>query len=114
MLQSLEKTETIELAKAPRDPTLLASVALLASWIAEHLVGLVVKRIQAKCIVNAAEPPALLPLAMQISVLRETARQYHLRGCHYLSAVPAAASSNATCPSNYQTFDQFIDSLGRL
>lgn len=94
---------------------LLAGSTLLASWIAEHLVDLIVKRTQAKCIVSSPDPPMLLSLATQISVFRETARQLHLRGHHYLlSAHTVSISRDAASLSNYQGLDQFINSLCKL
>lgn len=113
MIKALEKTETIELAKSPRDASLLACCALITSWISEHLVDLIVKRIQVKSVVNSSDQSNFLILVTQISILRDAARQSHLRAHHYLPCLTSSIGVAGSL-SNYQSLNEFMEILNKI
>lgn len=53
------------------------------SWITEHLIDLILKRIQFKAATGNSESSVLLTHLAQVSALREQSRRLYLRALHY-------------------------------
>lgn len=52
------------------------------AWIAEHLVDLLLRKVQMKAVTGSEDSSYLLAQIAQITILREQAKKSHLRSLH--------------------------------
>jgi hypothetical protein len=89
MLGLLEKLETIETAKTPKNANIISACSATMAWIADHLVDLILKRIQMRATTQSSDPSSFLTQIAQITALREQSRQSYLRCLHHNPTAPA-------------------------
>ena len=68
--------------------TLLINSSVTMAWIADHLVDLILKRIQMRATTQSNDPSSFLTQIAQVTVLREQSRQSYLRCLHHNPTTP--------------------------